>query len=234
MDIIAHTEEVNQNKQSLINLKNNPFYTKIKIDLRLTKDYQLIWSHDRKINGNMISNTNYADLGEVLTLEDILEIMDHAKPLLLEVKGYSKFLQKKAYIILQSLLILYYYNNKVELESFHESLIATFLQLQKKGEINFMELGLVINLFTTFKYRSHFPNHLKGIQFISLANELFEFPIVGQDYQKYRELLTHVRQYAWSTNNIFDETEERIRNYIAKGVDGIVTSYPAMVKRLIK
>ena len=53
---------------------------------------------------------------------------------------------------------------------------------------------------------------------------------MGEDYQIYRKQLPSVRQYAWSWDAIYQETEERILNYIAKGVDGIATSNPTLVK----
>lgn len=89
---------------------------------------------------------------------------------------------------------------------------------------------MIINLFKTFSYRKGFPDQYKEVSFLALSNELFEWPIVGEDYQIYRKQLPSVRQYAWSWDAIYQETEERILNYIAKGVDGIATSNPTLVK----
>ena len=70
--------------------------------------------------------------------------------------------------------------------------------------------------------------------FVSLSNELFEWPIVGEDYQMYRNMLNGIKQYAWSWDAVYEETEKRISNYILKGVDGIITSKPELVRKLVK
>ena len=234
MDIIAHTASVHPDRENLMELRDNPDYTKLELDFHFTKDLELIWTHGYRVNGNLVKATNYRDLKGVLTLEDVLEILDGSKELLIEIKSYPKEIQKKSYLLLKKMAFFAYYHKKVEIESFNENFIGFLLKLQEQGEISFLDLGLIINLFKTFKYRRHFPDEYQNIKFVALSNELFEWPLVGQDYQIYREQLPQVKQYAWSWDAVYQETENRISNYINKGVDGIATSKPALVKKLIK
>ena len=234
MDIIAHTASLKPDRKTLLKLKSNLDYTKIELDFRLTKDDELVWSHSPKINGEYISYTNYRSLGNVLTLEDVLEIFNHEKALIIELKGYPKNLENRYDILLKCLSSLYYYHNLIEVESFNERLIKSLLELQRKGELSFVQYGLIINLFKTFLFRKHFSQEYRNIQFIALSNELFEWPIVGGDYKIYREVFPQVREYAWSWDAVYKETEKRILNYITKGVDGIATSNPTLVKKLVK
>lgn len=44
MDIIAHTASVHQSKEALKELRDNPDYTKLELDFRLTKDNELVVS----------------------------------------------------------------------------------------------------------------------------------------------------------------------------------------------
>ena len=234
MDVIAHTASVKPNKASLEAIRDNPFYDKLELDFRLTKDSLLVWSHSDKIDGSLISETNYRNLDNALTLEDVLEILNNAKPILLDIKAYPKNIRRQAYCLLQALTILVHYKNEIGLASFNEKLISFLLKMQENGELNFIDIGLVINLFKTFKYRKQFPKELENIKFVSLSNELFEWPIVGEDYQMYRNMLNGIKQYAWSWDAVYEETEKRISNYILKGVDGIITSKPELVRKLVK
>ena len=232
MDIIAHTASVHQSKEALKELRDSPDYTKLELDFRLTKDNELVWSHSNKINGRLISNTNYCNLGSVLILEDVLEVLGHIKPILIEIKGKPN--ERQIYGLVKSLFSLVHYHNKIELESFNSDLIGILLDLKKQGVLEFIDYGLIINLFKTFSYRKHFSEQYKEVSFLALSNELYEWPIVGGDYQIYREQLPSAKQYAWSWDAVYEETEERILNYIFKGVDGIGTSNPTLVKKLIK
>ena len=125
MDIIAHTASVHQSKEALKELRDNPDYTKLELDFRLTKDNELVWSHSNKINGRLISNTNYRNLGSVLILEDVLEVLDHIKPILIEIKGKPN--ERQIYGLVKSLFSLVHYHNKIELESFNQYLIGILL-----------------------------------------------------------------------------------------------------------
>ena len=232
MDIIAHTASIQQSKEALKKLRDNPDYTKLELDFHLTKDNKLVWSHGNKINGRDIAHTDYRNLVKVFVIEDVLELLDSVKPILLEIKGKPN--EKQIYGLVKSMLLLVHYHNKIELESFNQDLIGILLNLKKQSVLDFIDYGLIINLFKTFIYRKEFPKQYKDISFVALSNELFEWPIVGKDYQYYREQLPHARQYAWSWDAVYEETEERISNYIVKGVDGIATSNPAFVKKLVK
>lgn len=234
MDIIAHTASVVPSRRSLVLLKYHPIYTKIELDFHFTKDGELIWSHSNHMDGHLIANTNYREFSNVFTLEDVLEVLENSKEILVELKNYPVFLQKQGCLLLKSLSSLKYCERQVEIESFNEYLIATLLELQKSKELESIELGLIINLFKSFKYRKCFPKECRDISFVALSNELFEWPMVGNDYQLYRKILPHVKEYAWSWDALYKETPRRIENYIAKEVDGIITSKPFLVRELLK
>lgn len=234
MDIIAHTASVFPSRRSLVLLKYHPIYTKIELDFHFTKDGELICSHSNHMDGHLIANTNYRDFRYVFTLEDVLEILGNSKDLLIELKNYPVFLQKRGCLLLKALAGLKYCEKQVEIESFNEHLIATLLELQKNEELASIKLGLIINLFKTFKYRKCFPKECRDVSFVALSNELFEWPIVNGDYQIYREILPHVKEYAWSWDALYKETSRRIENYIVKGVDGIATSNPFLVRELLR
>ena len=128
MDIIAHTASVHQSKEALKELRDNLDYTKLELDFRLTKDNELVWSHSSKINGHFISITEYRNLGNVLTLEDVLEVLDHVKPVLIEIK--CELDERQIYGLVKSMLSLVHYHNQIELESFNQYLIGILLDLK--------------------------------------------------------------------------------------------------------
>lgn len=128
MDIIAHTASVHQSKEALKELRDNLDYTKLELDFRLTKDNELVWSHSSKINGHFISITEYRNLCNVLTLEDVLEVLDHVKPVLIEIKGELD--ERQIYGLVKSMLSLVHYHNQIELESFNQYLIGILLDLK--------------------------------------------------------------------------------------------------------
>ena len=137
-------------------------------------------------------------------------------------------------MLLKILADLSYCQKPVEISSFNEHLIADLLLYQKNHELDYAELGLIVNLFKDIKYRVDFPWECKDISFVSIFNELLEWPIVGSSYQFYRDLLPNVRKYAWSWDAIYTETEKRIHNYISSGVEGIITAKPELVRKLMK
>ena len=62
-----------------------------------------------------------------------------------------------------------------------------------------------------------------------LASELYEWPIVGEDYKLYRDLFLNSKQYAWTWDLVYKETDKRLNNYIDKKVDGIITLAPELI-----
>lgn len=234
MDIIAHTASVKPYKDALICLINNPFFTKIELDFRFTKDNLLVWSHSDKWEGSIIRDSTYHSLSSILTIYDVLEILNGTKSLLIEIKGCSKKIEQDAYYLREILPILEVYPSLVEVESFNQCLIRLLLRFKEMGFLKKVSLGLIINLFKTFNYRYKLVPELLKIDFVALSNELFEWPIVGNDWQVYRHTLPNVKQYAWSWDALYEETEKRLENYITKGVDGIITSKPELVRKLVK
>lgn len=72
------------------------------------------------------------------------------------------------------------------------------------------------------------------MDFVSLSSELWEKDKVQDDYKRYRELFPNAREYAWTWEKIYQENDTRIKNYMAKGADGIITSDPALVRALYR
>lgn len=230
MDIICHTASMIPSIENLNVLKNNPLYTRIELDFRYTKDYHLVWSHSNMLHSKRISDSRLSELEEAISLTDVLECLNHKKDILIEIKDPPKKVILDYTILTQSLDCLRYYQKNVQLESFNQELINRILCLQEVGSFDFLDVGLIINLFKTFRYRNRFPDNLKKIDFISLSNELFEWLMVGEDYLRYRKMLPNVLEYAWSWDAVYQENEGRIRHYLDCGVDGIITIKPQLVK----
>lgn len=86
MEIIGHTANINKTSNALQHfLIANPCDT-IEIDFRLTRDNVLVWTHDRLVNGKDVCRSEYKELG-LLTLDDVLEILNGDIALLLHLKG---------------------------------------------------------------------------------------------------------------------------------------------------
>ncbi len=231
MNIIGHTSHLNNNKDALQHfLIGNPCDT-VEMDFRLTRDNILVWTHDRLVNGKDVCKSEYKEL-ELLTLEDVLEILNGDKALLLHLKGGNGVKRKNFDKLLRTLEILKEYPFISEIESINSNLIKMLLSYRE--EISYMDIGLIINLFTTFKYRKGNISGLEKLDFISLSSELWENSIVGDDYNRYRELFPSVREYAWTWERIYQENDTRIKNYMAKGADGIITSDTSLVRALYR
>lgn len=228
MNIIGHTSHLNNNKNALQHfLIANPCNT-IEMDFRLTRDNVLVWTHDRLVNGKDVCRSEYKELG-LLTLDDVLEILNGDIALLLHLKGVNGVKRKNFDKLLRTIEILKEYPFISEIESINPDLIKMFLSYQE--EISYMDIGLIINLFTTFKYRKGNISGLEKVDFVSLASELWEHK--GQDdYKRYRKLFPDARKYAWTWEKIYQENDTRIKNYMAKGADGIITSDTSLVRTL--
>lgn len=231
MKIIGHTSHLNKNKGSLQHfLIANPCDT-IEMDFRLTSDGKLVWTHDKTVNGRNICKSGYKEL-RLLTLDDVLEILNGDIALLLHLKGINGVKRKNLTKLLRALEILREYPFISEIESINPNLIRMLLSYRE--EISYMNIGLIINLFTTFRYRKGNISGLEKIDFVSLSSELWEKDNLWDDYKRYRELLPDAREYAWTWEKIYQENDNRIKNYMAKGANGIITSDPSLVRTLYK
>lgn len=231
MEIIGHTANINKTSNALQHfLIANPCDT-IEMDFRLTKDNVLVWTHNRLVNGKDVSKSGYKEL-KLLTIDEVLEILNGDIALLLHLKGVNGVKRKNFDKLLRTLEILKEYPFISEIESINPDLIKMFLAY--KEEISYMDIGLIINLFTTYRYRKGKIEGLEKVDFVSLSSELWEKDKVQDDYKRYRELFPNAREYAWTWEKIYQENDTRIKNYMAKGADGIITSDPALVRALYR
>lgn len=231
MNIIGHTSHLNNNKNALQHfLIANPCDT-VEMDFRLTRDNILVWTHDRLVNSKDVCKSEYKELG-LLTLDDVLEILNGDMALLLHLKGVRGVNNKNIDKLLKALEILKEYPLYTELESISADFIRRILTY--KEDLSYLDIGLIINFFTTFKYRKGNISGLEKLDFVSLSSELWENSKVGDDYHRYRELFPNVREYAWTWERIYQENDTRIKNYMAKGADGIITSDTSLVRALYR
>ena len=231
MNIIGHTSHLNNNKNALQHfLIANPCDT-VEMDFRLTRDDILVWTHDRLVNSKDVCKSEYKELG-LPTLDDVLEILNGDMALLLHLKGVRGVNNKNIDKLLKALEILKEYPLYTELESISADFIRRILTY--KEDLSYLDIGLIINFFTTFKYRKGNISGLEKLDFVSLSSELWENSIVGDDYNRYRELFPSVREYAWTWERIYQENDTRIKNYMAKGADGIITSDTSLVRALYR
>lgn len=226
MEIIAHTALTAKTKEGLENLIADDRFSKIELDFIPTKDTTLVWAHGLKKDNQKLNQTNYKDLSNVLTLDDVLEIVNNRKKLLIEIKHFIDYKQKSEEL-LKKLEQLRYTKDNVQIQSFNQHIIK-FL-LQNKENLKNVEIGLIINLFKTFNYRKGNIEGLENVDFVSLASELYEWPVVGEDYKLYRDLFLNSKQYAWTWDLVYKEIDKRLNNYIDKKVDGIITLAPELI-----
>ena len=90
MQLIAHRGLWNKNikDNSYEALKNGLLsnkYIGIECDIRTTLDKKIIIYHNTLYKGNLVRNTNYKDMKDIILLEDLLKIKTD-KILLLEIK----------------------------------------------------------------------------------------------------------------------------------------------------
>lgn len=230
MEIIAHTATIPKNIKSLTTLLENDYYSKIELDFVLTKDYIPIWSHNTKVDGINIKNKCANELGSLITLDKVLEIVNNKKRILIEIKSPRKD-DEFYYKIIEILKKLNDIKN-IQIQSFDPIFIIELLK--HRQSFPNIEIGLIVNSFKTFNYRNKDITKLKTIDFISLSSGLFELPIVGKDYLIYRDLFPHAKQYAWTWDALYKESEKRIDNYVRCMEDGIITLNPQLVKKVIR
>lgn len=230
MEIIGHTSEINKTKNALQHyLIAHPFDT-LEMDFMLTRDNVLVWSHDYKVNGVYIPKSNYGDLGDVATLEDVLEVLNNEYNLMLDIKWGLNSTKKDVQRLLTCLEILKKYKEAISIGSFNSDLIKKLLEMRK--EIEYAYLGIIINLFTNLKFkRIGSLKGLENIEFVSLASELWEY---FDSYKYYRETFPEARLYAWTWEFLYRETEARLKGYVDKGADGVLVKEPYALKRIMQ
>ena len=138
MQLIAHRGLWNKNikDNSYEALKNGLLsnkYIGIECDIRTTLDKKIIIYHNTLYKGNLVRNTNYKDMKDIILLEDLLKIKTD-KILLLEIK--ERDIDKNKLIKL-----LNKYKRNYYIMSFNNSVIFELRELKKEykyGVLNYI------------------------------------------------------------------------------------------------
>ncbi len=190
----------------------------VELDLRQSGDGGLIISHDdnlKKVFGQDLSvnETTIAELKQltgnrIATFDEALRLIDRkVEKILVELKeaGYEK---KVLDVIRKEKL-----EDRVIVVSFHESILAHARELDKK-----IETGLIYT-----KFRNPIEAALKlNAQYIV---PLYRFVHTRDVENAHRNKLKVI---VWTIN-----TKEEVREYVAKGVDGIASDKPDIFKGIV-
>lgn len=138
MQLIAHrgiwNKKVKDNSyEALKNGLLSNKYIGIECDIRTTLDKKFIIYHNTLYKGNLVRNTNYKDMKDILLLEDMLKIKTD-KILLLEIK--EREIDKN-----KLLKLLNKYNRNYYIMSFNNNIIFELRKLNKKykyGVLNYI------------------------------------------------------------------------------------------------
>lgn len=166
----------------------------IEIDIRLTKDNELIVFHDEDMTRliklkDKISTINYEDLNyishyHIPTLKEVLDIVDNKVPIIIDIKEDNKVLRNK----LSNLLKKY---NNILLQSYNYELIKYY---KKQKYI----VGLLIN---DKKNRNYLDKKI-NVDFLSIKYDSID------KYTLY-ELKKDYYLIGWTLNN-----KEEVKEYI--------------------
>jgi glycerophosphoryl diester phosphodiesterase len=199
----------------------------IEIDIHMTKDEVIVVAHDfilgRTANGSgYISNYTYKELlkydfgswfsekfiGErIPRLEEILEITDGKKELIIEIKnGANKYLNIAEKLC--SLLRDYKYKDKIRVKSFNHEVIKEISEIESSIKTGLLIYGMPILLKEQINYTK--------TSFISMNYEYITKDLVEN------LIKTDIDVMAWTVNT--KEDIENIKN-ISKEIY-IVTDYP--------
>lgn len=226
MDIVAHASNVDGGNGIItfnkLNNSINSLADMIEVDLNITSDGKFVCVHNPSISGKKIHDTNYFTLKkenpEILMIEEVFEIVNNKKKLLLDIKNYGA----DRFKIVSSLVNKICSNDDVLIESFDLDLLK---EIKDKIDVKYIILA---NLFSNYK---KIINHeiYKDSFGVALASELFTFT---NGYKNYLDALSSDKKmYAWTWTLIYKETEELFKTFINKGCDGIITD---QVNKLVR
>lgn len=191
MKIIAHrgndgTYRENS-KKSILSSLNKEYIDGVEFDIRLTKDNRFIINHDPFYYDYFIKNTNSKTLIKkgLDTLDDVLNMIDNKKIILIEVKEEDKNIKKTAKKLYQ---ILSRYKLNIYVCSFNYNFIKYF-----KDNYN-IKSGVIIGKHINTKY---------------IVNN-FDFNLVSY---KYKGKLPDKETFIWTVNKI-DEIKNKNENII--------------------
>ncbi|MCM1053245.1 MAG: hypothetical protein NC483_04660 [Ruminococcus sp.] len=232
MEIIGHTSFLNKTTSALEHYLISSSCLKLEMDFVLTKDGKLVWTHSPIFERKIISRTEYKKLSSLITLEEVLEILNGNISILIEIKYFDGFNYSMISRLLKALEVLKFYNGEISLQSFNSQLVSQLLAY--KNELSCDEIGLIVNLFKVHKYKKENIKLIDEIDFLSLSSELWEWTKIKENYLYFRNLFPKAREYAWTWELLYKENARRINNYIDKNPDGIITTEPALVRSLIR
>ncbi len=138
MNLIAHRGLWNKNVKdnsyiALLEGLKSEKYIGIECDIRTTLDNKFIVYHNTLYKGNLVKNTYFKDMKDILLLEDLLKI-DTDKLLLLEIK--ENYINKK-----RLLRLLNKYDRNYYIMSFDTKVITDLKELDNKykcGVLNYI------------------------------------------------------------------------------------------------
>ncbi len=222
MELIYHTSDMVKSLVSLDRLFSSGFST-VELDFTSTVDGKFVWEHDVLPTSILSSKTK--SIRERLSLEDVLDINNHRRKLMLDIKYvprhilYSKDFEK----------LLEHLNSYDDMQI--QSLDLGFLSKLADKKYKNLEPGLILNVITrNYINRLGIPE-IPSIGFMAISSELWEEKD-GIYIDKCNSLYPDIKKYAWTWDRRIED-EERIQNFLDKGADGIITSSPKLVKSVL-
>lgn len=217
MEIIYHTADIKKDILTLENVFHSGIET-VELDFVMSKDGIPVWTHD--ILPTQLLDSSSPRVREQLSIYDVLDLNNHRCKLMLDFKYIPRsILNSTEFSKLIDHLKQY---DEMQFQSIDLSLIRKLIE----GNYSNFELGYIINVLTKSNIRK-----LSDLDFISISSELWEKKN-GIYIDKCNFMYPEIKKYAW-TWSAREEEEDRINNFINKGADGIITSNPKLVKRLI-
>lgn len=220
MDIVYHTAHVDKNEKTLEELFNSG--VPVELDFVMTRDGVPIWTHD--ILPTQLLSSSSPKFNDNLTLMEVLEINNKRCPLMLDIKYVPKYiLMSKKF---KEVLGMLSEHGGIQIESLDPNF------LRELAENYRFEVGLIVNVLNRLWInRAQIPD-LSRMDYFALSSELWE-QNNGNYIDRCRKIYPDTKLYAW-TWVIREETEERIKNFIDKEADGIITGNPTLVKTILK
>ncbi len=198
-------------------IKSKEAINAIELDVRRTKDKKLIVMHDEKLKrlahiDKYVSELTLDEIksidiqGEKIpTLKEAIELIDHrVKHILIEIKepGYEEEILKEIKEVKDIAIII----------SFHEEALKRVRELDKKIETGFI-----------------YVNERKPIEKAKELKAQYLLPLYRFTHRENIEKAHEngLKVIVWTIN-----TREEAEEFAEKGVDGIATDYPEILKGL--
>ena len=219
LDVIHHTATIKNDEHSLQKVLSTSPADCIELDFILSKDAELFWSHNLLLQ---YYSSAYFRKNNYLTLSDVLELNNHRKKLLLDIKYIANNITLLATIAKQLVFI------SDHDEILIESLDFRFLDYLLSRQYANVEIGLIINVLSKrFAISPKTVKKFSNLNFLSISSELWE-----RNHSQYiirsNVLYPNAKKYAWTWSRRA-ETPQRINNFIQLEADGIITDRPGLL-----